>query len=230
MTKVELTPAFLIHRRAFKDSSLLLDFFTRDFGRIRLVGRGLRGSKTHIQMFQHLSISFAGRGELKALSHWEIDDTPRNFKGEELILGMYVNELISRLLCEQDPHSGLFERYRQFMVQVGCLKQSARHWHLRIFENNLLTELGYGIDFETDINGNEIDQNSHYEYQPQVGFMLNSLGKISGKLINQLLIEAIENSPNLQQLKVCRDLNRQRLRSILGDKPLKSRSLFFIKP
>ncbi|MBW5291145.1 MAG: DNA recombination and repair protein RecO [Candidatus Ruthia sp. Asou_11_S2] len=230
MTKVGLTPAFLIHRRAFKDSSLLLDFFTRDFGKIRLVGRGLRSSKTHIQMFQHLSISFSGRGELKALSHWEIDDVPRNFKGEELILGMYVNELISRLLQEQDPYSGLFERYQQFVSQVGHLKQSARHWHLRIFENNLLTELGYGIDFETDINGNEINLNSYYEYQPQAGFIPNSLGKISGKSINQLLLEVIENSPNSQQLKVCRDLNRQRLRSLLGDKPLKSRSLFFTKP
>ncbi len=230
MTKVELTPAFLIHRRAFKDSSLLLDFFTRDFGKIRLVGRGLRGSKTHIQMFQHLSISFSGRGELKALSHWEIDDMPRNFKGEELILGMYVNELISRLLHEQDPHSRLFKHYQQFMSQAGCLKQSARRWHLRIFENNLLAELGYGIDFETDINGNEINLNGYYEHQSQAGFSPNSLGKISGKLINQLLLETIENRPDLQQLKVCRDLNRQRLSFILGDKPLKSRSLFFTKP
>ncbi|BBB22626.1 DNA repair protein RecO [Abyssogena phaseoliformis symbiont OG214] len=229
MTKVELTPAFLIHRRAFKNSSLLLDFFTRDFGKIRLVGRGLRGSKTNIQMFQNLSISFAGRGGLKALSYWEIDDVPRNFKGEELILGMYVNELISRLLHEQDPYSELFAQYQKFVSQMGHLKQSAKYWHLRIFENNLLTELGYGMCFTEDINGNEIDQNSHYEYQPQAGFMPNSLGKISGKLINQLLIEAVEDVPDAQQLKVCRDLNRQRLSVLLDDKPLKSRSLFFIK-
>ncbi|QKQ24127.1 DNA repair protein RecO [Candidatus Ruthia endofausta] len=229
MIKVELTPAFLIHRRAFKNSSLLLDFFTRDFGKIRLVGRGLRGSKTNIQMFQNLSISFAGRGELKALSYWEIDDVPRNFKGEELILGMYVNELVSRLLHEQDPYSELFAQYQKFVSQMGRLKQSAKYWHLRIFENNLLTELGYGISFTEDINGNKIDQNSHYEYQPQAGFMRNSLGKISGKLINQLLIEAIEDVLDAQQLKVCRDLNRQRLSVLLGDKPLKSRSLFFIK-
>lgn len=122
MTKVELTPAFLIHRRAFKNSSLLLDFFTRDFGKIRLVGRGLRGSKTNIQMFQNLSISFAGRGGLKALSYWEIDDVPRNFKGEELILGMYVNELISRLLHEQDPYSELVCTVSEICKPNGAFK------------------------------------------------------------------------------------------------------------
>ncbi|HIP75671.1 MAG TPA: DNA repair protein RecO, partial [Psychromonas hadalis] len=91
MTKVELTPAFLIHRRAFKDTSLLLDFFTRDHGKICLVGRGLRSSKTNIQMFQNLNISFSGKSQLKTLTHWEVDDSPRNLKGEALILGLYVN-------------------------------------------------------------------------------------------------------------------------------------------
>ncbi|HIG89006.1 DNA repair protein RecO [Candidatus Thioglobus sp.] len=229
MTKVDLTPAFLIHRRAFKESSLLLDFFTLEYGKIRLVGRGLRKSKTNIQMFQCLNISFSGKGELKTLSNWEVDDTPRIIKGEALILSMYVNELISRLLFDQDPHFKLFEIYKQFIVQITNMNQQAGYWLLRLFENNLLSELGYALDLSHDINGNDINKNNRYEYQHQLGFLHADTGKISGKLINQMLIEDIENMPDAQQLKVCRDLNRQRLNPLLGNKPLKSRSLFFTK-
>jgi len=229
MTKVDLTPAFLIHRRAYKDSSLLLDFLTKEHGKIRLIAKGIRKSKTSIQMFQCLNISFVGKAELKTLTNWEVDDVPRHLKSEALILSMYVNELISRLLQEQDPHVELFEIYKKFVNQVGSLKQDSRHWLLRMFENNLLAELGYAVDFVVDVNGNEINQNSSYEYQQQAGFLQSSTGKISGKLLHQLSAGDVENRPNLEQLKACRDLNRQRLNPLLGNKPLKSRSLFFTK-
>ena len=88
MTKVENTPAFLIHRRMYQGSSLLLDFFTKDFGRLRLIARGARNSKTSLQMFQCLSISFKGRGDLKSLSQWEIADQPRRLQGDDLILSL----------------------------------------------------------------------------------------------------------------------------------------------
>ncbi len=229
MTKVELTPAFLIHRRAFKESSLLLDFFTQKYGRIRLVGRGSRKSKMPVQMFQQMNISFYGRGELKTLTDWEVDDEPRNLFGETLILGMYVNELIVRLLQEQDSHSQLFEIYRCFIRQLIGLEKQSQHWLLRIFEHNLLIELGYGFDFENDVNGDKIKEDSYYDYQPQVGFLLSSTGKISGKLIGLLSAEEVTELPNTVQLRISRNLNRVRLQSLLGDKPLQSRSLFFHK-
>lgn len=229
MTKVDLTPAFLIHRRAFKDSSLLLDFFTQEYGRVRLVGRGLRNSKTPIQVFQHLNISYSGRGDLKGLNNWEVKDTPRQLKGESLILGMYVNELISRLLHEQDPHFKLFEIYKKFIENLATIDSASSHWLLRLFEHNLLQELGYGIDFSCDISGSEIQLDASYEYQHQGGFVRSVAGKILGKSINQLLADDINNMPNLEQLKACRDLNRQRLNPLLGNKPLQSRALFFSK-
>ena len=227
MTKVDLTPAFLIHRRAFKDTSLLLDFFTQEHGSIRLVGRGLRKSKTSLQMFQQMNISFSGRGELKALTGWETDDQPRNLLGETLILGIYANELIYRLLQSQDPHPELFEVYKNFIHQLTGLEKQSQHWLLRMFENNLLSELGYGLDFLTDVGGNEINEKSYYDYQAQSGFLLSSAGKISGKLIHLLSAENLSDLPGTEQLTVCRNLNRARLQPLLGDKPLQSRSLFF---
>lgn len=227
MHRVNLTPAFLIHRRVFKDSSLLLDFFTQEYGKIRLVGRGLRKSKTPLQIFQQMNISFSGRGELKTLTGWEVDDQPRNLLGETLILGIYANELIVRLLQEQDAHPELFEVYKQFVHQVIDLEKQSQQWLLRIFENNLLSELGYGLDFEMDVNGNQIDENCYYDYQSQAGFLLSDVGKISGQLIRLLSAENVSKLPNNKQLKVCRNLNRARLQPLLGGKPLQSRSLFF---
>lgn len=227
MTRVDLTPAYLIHRRAFKDTSLLLDFFTFEHGKIRLVGRGLRKSKTNIQMFQRLNISFVGKGELKTLSDWEVDDQPRNLSGEVLILGLYVNELIDRLLYEKDPHYELFDLYRRFVNQVSSLEKNAQLWLLRLFENNLLTELGYEIDLSVDIDGDDIESDFFYEYQMQSGFVKSTKGKISGHLLKQLSTDSLDEIPNSSQLRVCRDLNRARLKLLLGDKPLKSRSLFF---
>jgi DNA repair protein RecO (recombination protein O) len=229
MTKVDLASAFLIHRRAYRDNSLLLDFLTLEHGKIRLIGRGVRQAKANIQMFQHLRISYAGKGELKTLTHWEVDDAPRQLKGESLILCMYVNEVITRLIHEHDPHPQIFELYQQFVTQTNDLDQQHQYWLLRIFENNLLSELGYGLDYATDLNGDEIQINKNYNYQPQLGFSEQADGKISGNLLNLLLSECLDKIPNEQQLKACRNLNRQRLNVLLGNKPLRSRELFFTK-
>ena len=229
MTKVDLTSAFLIHRRAYRDNSLLLDFLTLEHGKIRLIGRGVRQARANIQMFQHLRISYAGKGELKTLSHWEVDDVPRRIKGERLILCMYVNELIARLIHEYDPHPKIFDLYQQFVTQMNDLDQPHQYWLLRIFENKFLSELGYGLDYATDINGDLIQTDKNYNYQPQLGFSQQADGKISGNLLNLLLSERLGEAPNEQQLKVCRNLNRQRLNVLLGNKPLKSRVLFFTK-
>lgn len=227
MTKVELTPAFLIHRRAFKDSSLLLDFFTKKYGKIRLVGRSLRKSKTSLQVFQQIKISFFGKNELKTLTDWEIDDHPRNLRGETLILGIYVNELIVRLLQNQDPHNKLFVIYQKFISQIVDAEE--QYWLLRLFENDLLLELGYGLDFKNDINGNKIDENLNYKYHHQSGFVCSSTGKISGNTIQLMLAKNVLKQPEIDQLKICRNLNRERLQLLLGAKPLQSRALFWSK-
>ena len=227
MIKVDLSSAVLIHRRLYKDSSLLLDFYTKEYGKIRLVGRGIRKSKTNIQMFQHLKISFAGRGDLKTLTHWEVDDLPREMKGDTLILCMYINELISILIHENDPHPKLFDAYIDFINSIVLLDEQTQLWSLRLFESSMLSELGYGLDYRVDIKGNRIDENKCYEYQQHLGFIEQSNGKICGKLLGLLSTSSLGNIPNKEQIRVCRNLNRARLSPLLGDKVLKSRELFF---
>ena len=227
MTRVENTPAFLIHRRMYQGSSLLLDFFTKDFGRLRLVARGARKSKTSLQMFQCLSISFKGKGELKNLSQWEIADKPRRILGDDLILAMYVNELILRLLPENDEYSEIFHAYWNFLSNLKSLNSNEKEYALRDFENQMLEDLGYGIDFSSDINDEPINEDLNYEFIEHQGLITSDNGLIPGKiLVNLLRREKIVTDSN--ELSILKKMNRKRLKSLLGDKPLKSKELFFL--
>ena len=228
MTKVENTPAFLIHRRMYQGSSLLLDFFTKDFGRLRLIARGARNSKTSLQMFQCLSISFKGRGDLKSLSQWEIADQPRRLQGDDLILAMYANELILRLLPESDPNGDIFKSYWTLLENLLNLDSNEKEYALRKFENQLLEDLGYGLDFEHDIHGEDISLDLYYEFIEHQGFASNKNGVFLGKTLLKLANDAKINLDS-NELRVFKKMNRKRLKSLLGDKPLKSKELFFVK-
>ena len=227
MTRIENSPAFLIHRRMYQGSSLLLDFFTKDHGRIRLIARGARSSKTSLQMFQCLSISFKGKSDLKSLSQWEIIDEPRRLLGNDLILAIYVNELLIRLLPEGDEYSKIFSSYWGFIKNMNYKSSPEKEYSLRIFENRLLQELGYGIDFKDDIEGNPIISNSLYDFIEDQGFIGQTEGKILGEILLNIITpnQAVPSSEGLNTLK---KLNRKRLKSLLGDKPLKSKELFFV--
>lgn len=227
MTRVDNTQAFLIHRRMYQGSSLLLDFFTKDSGRLRLIARGARKSKTSLQMFQCLSISFKGKGELKSLSQWEVDDQPRRLLGDDLILAMYANELILRLLPENDEYPETFNSYWTFLANLNALDSSEKEYALRNFENQMLEDLGYGLDFSFDINDERIKEDLQYEFIEHQGFNKNSNGAIPGKTLVSLSKQETITDPI--QLTILKKMNRKRLKSLLGDKPLKSKELFFVK-
>ncbi|MGE4595294.1 MAG: DNA repair protein RecO [Gammaproteobacteria bacterium] len=227
MTNIELTPAFLLHRRTYQGNSLLLDFLTRDHGKIRLVARGIRKNKTPIQMFQCLKISFKGRGELKTLANTESCDVPRRLLGNDLVLAMYANELLSRLLPEAEAHPGVFSSYQKFVEGINQSTDSEQQLILRLFENQLLEELGYGLDFRCDYSGEPISPTMNYHFVEQEGFVRHVDGKIPGKILLKFASDATQNL-SIKELKVAKGLNRQRLRSLLGDKPLKSRELFVV--
>jgi DNA repair protein RecO (recombination protein O) len=225
MTNIELTPAFLIHRRTFQGSSLLLDFIIRDFGKTRLVARSGRKNKISFQMFQRLNISYKGRGELKYLTHWEINDKPRRFLSNDLVLGLYVNELLSRLLPDNEAHQKLFDEYYSFIDNISDQTKSEKEFSLRMFENLLLEDIGYGLEFKVDALGNKIEPNLCYRFDGYEGLIVSENGKISGKTLHQL-DSRFDYKPNSNQLAALKKLNRVRLQTLLDGKPLKSRELF----
>ncbi len=225
MTNIELTPAFLIHRRTFQGSSLLLDFITREYGKTRLIARGARKNQISLQMFQYLSISFKGRSELKSLTNLEILDTSRRFIGNDLVLGLYVNELLSRLLPDEEAHPNLFDQYYKYINNLSANDKVDKEFSLRQFENFLLNDLGYGIELKLDSQGNQIKPDLNYSFVDFEGLIKSENGKILGKTILQLSSQ-IKSKPNTEQLTVLKKLNRRRLKPLLGEKPLKSRELF----
>ena len=227
MTRIENSPAFLIHRRMYQGSSLLLDFFTKSHGRVRLIARGARSSKMSLQMFQCLSISFKGKSDLKSLSQWEISDEPRRLLGDDLILAIYANELLIRLLPEGDEYSELFNAYWLYIKNIKNKSNPEKEYSLRIFENQLLLELGYGLDFKDDIEGTPIKGSVLYDFIEDQGFIAQTEGKILGEILLNIVSpnQVIPNSKGLSALK---KLNRKRLKPLLGDKPLKSKELFFV--
>jgi DNA repair protein RecO (recombination protein O) len=227
MTRIENSPAFLIHRRMYQGSSLLLDFFTKNHGRVRLIARGARSSKTSLQMFQCLSISFKGKSDLKSLSQWEISDEPRRLLGDDLILAIYANELLIRLLPEGDEYSELFNAYWHYIKNIKNKSSSEKEYSLRIFENQLLQELGYGLDFKEDIEGAPIQSNGLYDFIEDQGFIAQTEGKILGEILLNI-VSPNQAIPNTKGLSTLKKLNRKRLKPLLGDKPLKSKELFFV--
>ena len=115
MLRLLAEPAFVLHRRQYSESSLLLEVLTREHGRLGLLARGARGARSALpallQPFQELRIDAAGSGELLRLNRAEPHQEPVSLPGERALAGLYCNELLVRLWPRADAQPELFERY-----------------------------------------------------------------------------------------------------------------------
>ena len=236
--RVYLQPAYILHKQAFQNSSLLLDFFCLDYGRVRAVARGARrsGSKYRslLQSFQPLLVSFTGKGEVKTVSGVESSVAAIELKGDRLFSGFYVNELITRLLMSNVEHTELYQRYQDALVALGGSDDINRV--LRRFELSLLDELGYAINLEQDcLTRNPIDADAKYLFVPDQGFELVDPDRRStgnpdnrdtlflGRHIQALRALELED-PECR--RAAKKITRLALQTHLGEKPLHSRNLF----
>lgn len=222
--------AFLIHSRNYQNNSRLLDFLTDDFGLIRVVARGIKNSKSKIQPFLKLQISLRGKGNLQSLKHWEIIDTPRYLEGENLLLMMYINELIAKLapndtmkICSDYLY--LLENLHAHTNADTNDNKEHNHWQLRLFENEFLEQIGYGIDFNFDTTGLEINSNYNYNFILNQGFIVAKVG-VSGSEILRIgqKIMPLDNG-----LFFAKKINRERINFLLKGRELKTRKLFSVK-
>ncbi|MGV0034696.1 MAG: DNA repair protein RecO [Candidatus Azotimanducaceae bacterium WSBS_2022_MAG_OTU7] len=247
-----LEPAYILHARNYRNTSLILDLFTRDSGRYSVVSKGVRSPKSKIrsrlQPFSPLLIASVGRGELKTSTTIDFPGRPFWLVGKALMLGLYVNELLYRLLDRYDPVAGLYRGYEDLLLELVSSEQSlsgqsfsgqapsvesvsvqhsgSQVTAIRRFELCLLQELGYGINFEYDSrDGQPISADLSYRFVVHEGFHAaqESQGEtFSGSEVLRMA------SGDLEQVDSRRLLNLTRfsLAELLGDKPLKSRSLF----
>lgn len=154
--RVTLVPGFVLHSRPYRDSSLLLEIFTRSHGRIGLVARGGRTrSPALLQPLQPLLLSWTQSGELGSFTGAEPQGQRLLLRGEALFAALYCNELLLRLLTRQDAHPELYDDYRMVLERLTTEPISVA---LRRFEHRLLRALGYGLDSGSLAEGIDVAQ------------------------------------------------------------------------
>ena len=235
-TRVLLQPAYVIHRRPFRNTSLLVDFFCPEHGRIAAVARGARRGKSRmhglLQAFQPLRISFSGRGDVKTLTNAESAGAAVPLTGERLFSGFYINELLSRMLHDHVEHPRLYEVYRETLDALANTALLERV--LRRFELELLAELGYAVNLESDCREHEpIAEDKFYRYLPDVGFEVAREDENDRKRIfagaHLLALGRLDLDDPVAAASAKR-LLRQALEVHLGGRPLHSRKLFAPSP
>lgn len=236
MERVLLQPAYILHTRPYLESSLLLEAFTRDRGRVGLVARGARGLRSRwknlLQPFRPLLLSWTQRGELGTLTAADQIASPPPARGQALFCGLYANELLMRSLQRWDDHPELFEAYRQLLNEL--LVQVHPEPVLRVFEKQILDALGFGMQLECECDtGAPVVASGWYAYLPERGLIrrdpkqsdVNDAADtklISGEALLALQSHCVENR-HTSELK---RLMRRVLRHHLGEKPMASQSLF----
>lgn len=237
--KIELQPAYVLHTREYRNTSLLVDFLTLDHGLVRAVARGVRGGKSNrralLQPLQPLLVSMSGRGELLTMGALEAAAPVFQLHGERLFSVLYLNEILCRLLQPGQSHAEIYRLYQSTLLSL--LGHSTIEYSLRRFEYELLLELGYCPDLTVDAGSAEpIDAKSDYLFDPQSGLMqCNEVSAatqaqlFSGQQLLDMKLLLTGDQPQLQCKQILSDTKRfmrQALRPLLGNKPLNSRQLF----
>jgi DNA repair protein RecO (recombination protein O) len=231
--KQESREAFVLHSYPYLETSLLVEAFTRPFGRVSLVARGARRPRSPMRGlllgFQPLALAWFGKGELRTLSRAEWVGGQPLLRGEALLCGFYLNELLLRMLPREDAHDALFDRYRDALQALAQSMQSGGESApvLRTFEKALLKELGYAMTLERDSDGQAIDSQGAYRYDPERGpVCVNGAageGVFSGRTLLDMARDDYGNSVTLQQSKA---LMRALIHHRLEHQTLRSRQIF----
>lgn len=231
MRRVELEPAFVLHNRAYRESSLITEIFAREAGRLGLVAKGARRPKSAmrgmLQPFQPLMLSWSGGGDLGLLTGAEPDGYMRPLLGKALFSGLYMNELLMRLMHRHDPHPELFYHYAGALDALGQAQRTDAV--LRVFEKQMLESIGYGLVLDRDIEtGEPIQGACTYRYRAEHGPTSQANDdsggvRVAGETLLALADERLESERALDEAK---QLMRVILRRYLGERPLATRSLF----
>lgn len=232
-SKVDGQPAYVLHTYPFRETSLIVEVFSRDFGRMALLARGARRPRAAIRgllmAFQPLEIGWAGKGEVLTLMKAEWQGGQPLLAGEALFCGYYLNELLMHLLPREDPHERLFERYAEMLAHLAVDPQGkVREADLRRFEKSLLQELGYGLTLNHDSDGAPLLPEAHYTYRMEQGpvrleHAAGAAQVVSGKTLLDLEADDFSDPRSRQESKA---LMRTLMAYYLAGKELETRKIF----
>jgi DNA repair protein RecO (recombination protein O) len=223
-------PAFVLHTYPFRETSLIVEAYSRDLGRVALVARGARRPKSSLRgvllPFQPLLLSWTGKKELRTLIRAEWHGAYAPLRGQALICGFYLNELLLKLLPRDDPHEHLFAAYENTLTALrGEADQPAL---LRRFELTLLGELGYAVVLDRDVERDEpVARERSYvyvvEHGPVAGVTPRENGvELSGQTLIDMQSGRYTSAVTQQESKI---LMRTLINHYLGNQVLHTRQL-----
>ena len=173
--RVQLQPAFILHRYPYKETSLLLDVFSVDYGRVSLLAKGAKrpysALRAALHTLQPLRLSWSGKNELRTLTAAEWVGGGQPLEKEALLCGFYLSELLMKLLAREDPHPDLFVHYADTLQALAKSQKNLEHAQiLRRFERILLREMGFALDLSTCTHtANLLNEDQYYFVDPQRG-------------------------------------------------------------
>jgi DNA repair protein RecO (recombination protein O) len=226
----QLDQAYVLHSRSFRNTSLIVEIFTREHGKFSVVARGARQNKSPfyslLQPFTQLLVQWGGGGEMPTLYSAELNSRPSNLLNQQIYSGFYLNELLMNLLHRHDPHPALFDIYQLTLEKI---RQDERvDVELRYFELDLLEQLGYGINLQHDtVTGKQVIDEERYTYLIEQGPVRNNDPDehgmlVSGKTLRHMSRRSLTDQVERKEAKL---LLRSILDHYLGYKPLKTREL-----
>jgi len=233
--------AYILHARPYRETSVIVTFLTQDHGKLNGVVRGVRGKtrssmqkNATLQPFQKLSIQWRDKpnsnNDLVTIRSFEPEPVRFFLEGEGTFCGLYLNELLYRLLFPRVGVEALFEAYEQTLLKL--LKVTTRNeqaWVLRQFELHLLTDLGVSLHTDFDANKDPIQAELQYQYYPEMGAypLLDNQEVGNGVLISGACLLKLSNLTYCEDcLRAWKRLLRQVLNLYLGSKPIMTRKLF----
>lgn len=227
--RAEHEPGFVLHAYPYKETSLIVEAFTRKFGRVGLLARGARRPRSMMRgvllAFHPLRLTWSASAELGTLLSAEWGGGQATLPGPGLMCGFYINELLLRLLPRDDPHEALFDAYGVALSRLAAGEPQAPV--LRSFERRMLGELGYAPVLDRDAaSGAEIQPAKHYAYEAERGPVetsrTNGESVISG---STLLDMAADNYDNARTREESRRLMRVLIGERLGGQTLHTRAV-----
>ncbi len=228
-SRVDGQPAYVLHSYPFRETSLIVEVFSRDHGRVALLARGARRPRSVLRglllAFQPLELGWAGKGEVPTLMKAEWQGGQPLLSGKALFFGYYLNELLLHLLPREDTHASLFAAYAAVLRRFADNLQEA---DLRRFERALLQELGYGLTLTHDAQGVVIDPDAHYAYEIERGPVRlarpgNSALSVRGKTLLDLADDALSDPATQAEAK---QMMRALINHHTGGKRLETRKIF----
>ena len=217
---------FLLHQRSYGETSIIADVFTQKSGKISFIAKGAKKPKSkffgYLVPFQKLKITYSGRSELKTLTSIDRDlaSNSNTFSKVSYSL-LYINELLMKLLPKDAKHEELFVLYDEFLKKIN--KNNNLEISLRHFELDLLDMLGYGFDYDSEIDSNEpIEAELSYVFVSQRGFRKSNSSSFKGKDILSIKKRKLEDVP----LKYVKEITTKAIGICLEGKDLTSRKIF----